>query len=361
MHLAASHGSRRNRGCLALGQMTRPAAVLVPSPVTMTERLAYDLTTRFFEDIGKRLERGEQTLRKKSGGIKTRQQFTRFAQELFGFARDHSLASYLGGSKRHPYFALDLLDWETSRPFNSWNERCLTGHTLLVSYEPRYHEVEPTLYNVGEHAIARIFYRTQPLVDRDTSRLSVNHIIEEMRQIPFWAGFWVMALLSTNGADFWGSCEPLIPSPNGVFLCSLHPGSKRIEVRTFVEDAQLSEPQLRAKRLLLSIGQRLASSPMSFWLGIDHARLDDVDALLFIVSRELHRHEDFQYLASCLFHRIDDDRERQQFKARFTARLKALADWIDPKLAEALEILGIREFHQAIKTHSMRHAGRQSS
>ena len=108
-----------------------------------------------------------------------------------------------------------------------------------MSYGPHYCEVEPTAYNIGEHAIARIFLRTPPLVDRQTSKLSVNHIISEMQHVPFWSGYWVLSLLDRRGVDFWGVCEPIIPTPNGLFLCALSPSSKHLEVRTFIEDLSL--------------------------------------------------------------------------------------------------------------------------
>ena len=315
---------------------------------TINDSLANGLTTRFFKEMEDGADRVISLFLEKQRNLKKRNKknFTRITNNVRSTFAHYSLAIYEGGSAGRPYLAFDLLTVTKDRELNSWNERCLTGNTLLIVFDPDFIDVFPAIYNIGEHAISRLFLRSK--VEFKNNTIDYKHITEELVFIPLWANFFATILMLSEELPFYGNCYPVIPAPHGLFLCEFKYPCL-IEIRTFISDQQLTHEQMIAKNLLIRAGEALNESAICFSCALCCSEIDRPDILEPIISKRLFNSDEFSTLKNVIFHRIEDDRERAVFKSKFNQILKNRASHpcadLDPVLIE----IGARELHSRIK------------
>jgi len=158
------------------------------SKITMTESLANGLKNRFFtEMIRDRDELGALKISAKDIP-KHRKDFQKFIDKSVSFYSDFDLIHYEGGSTRKPYLAFELLTIDPEREFNTWNEKCVYGSTVIFNLNPFVANNFYSTYNISEHTIARLFLRTTPQIKNNL--IEVKSIYSEFKHIPLWAAFW---------------------------------------------------------------------------------------------------------------------------------------------------------------------------
>jgi hypothetical protein len=316
--------------------------------VTVTESLANGLKNRFFYEMTEGSDRAEKIFISEASKLKhDRNGFSKLARVVRESFQDYTLVIYEGGSTRKPYLSFDLLTVVKDREFNSWNEKCLTGDTLLFSLDPRYFNHFYTTYNIGEHAIARLFLRTKPKINNGV--VDCKYIKDELIHVPLWAAYWGITLFGSTSKDYFGRCFPVIPAPSGLLMCEFSRETHRIEVRTFVDDANLSHEQLEAKQLLLDAGKGLLDSPLSMFGVLSASNIDSTDLLHSILSSRLHKDFRWATLQNVIFHRVIDDKERISLKKELDVGVRNFSRFTDESTDAFLQTVGVRKFQSEVK------------
>lgn len=188
-------------------------------------------------------------------------------QEIF---KKVALSSHVGGSKRQPYTGLVKVVTTNNRQYKNWSEVGIFGLTnvLPLSYRGLTKNPQLSPFFIGEHAISRVFQRSQMFKDLD--KIDPNTILAEMRLIPFWASFWISLLdeLSRVSDVKKSLICPLIPSPHGLFFCKLtdlEQGIRFVEVRTFVHESSLTDSQKQVRTMLLNTSKNIEHSILTLF------------------------------------------------------------------------------------------------
>lgn len=122
----------------------------------------------------------------------TRASWARFILGYKHSIRNCSIASYEGGGKRNPYFSFCGLHVDKKREFNSWRERCLGGSQVFFTFDQDVGD-NHAYFNIGEHAIARLFERSKICHVNDMGEVDVFSILPAFYSIPLWSAFWSSA------------------------------------------------------------------------------------------------------------------------------------------------------------------------
>ncbi len=224
----------------------------------ITEIHARGLTTTFFNKMVDHIG-GDVLfdLREKQKFQSTRASWARFILGVNHSIRNCSIASYEGGSKRKPYFSFCGLEVNKKREFNSWQERCLSGSSVFFTFDQETDSAD-ALFNIGEHAIARVFERAKINITNELGEIDVFRILPAFHSIPLWTAFWSIVWgLARHHYKTQLPFRPIIPTQFGVFLGEVRPyatESSRVEIRTFVENESLSFVQNKTREVLLKAG-----------------------------------------------------------------------------------------------------------
>ena len=126
----------------------------------INETLARGLKDRFFEDFPTEIS-GAYHKELRSMRIKAvkRGKWLKETKACIDRLERFSIASYEGGSKVKPYFVTNVLEMLNEREYNTWNEKCLYSFQLIFVFDPAYVGCEFGHFNIGEHAIMRLFMR----------------------------------------------------------------------------------------------------------------------------------------------------------------------------------------------------------
>ena len=318
------------------------------SKLIVTESLATGLKNRFFTEMAEVYPKVQSNFKLKNKHRKNRQGFLKTTIEVKNAFSESILLFYEGGSKNRPYITFDLLTVLEGREYNTWNEKCLTGINFLVNYEPRLVDDAYGAYNISEHAISRLFLRTEPKFKG--SVIDCRYIRDEMRSLPFWANYWTLTLYSNEGFNFQGSCFPVIPAISGLFMCEYSKYSKFIEIRTFVDDAHLNFDQLEVKKLLIEVSNDVLESPLSFFLLVMSSHLERLDLLHGIISNRILNNKNYWLLKNVFFHRVEDDKFRISFKNKFDSLLRKYLPLVNFDVLDVeLKKLGVKKFQLEVK------------
>ncbi len=309
---------------------------------TMTESLANGLKNRLFFEMMEDF--------KKSGtfGItpqdipKKRTQFQSFIDKAKTHYSDFQILNYEGGSARKPYIAFELLTIDPKRKFNTWNEKCVYGSSVIFNLNPFIPHSFYSTYNIGEHAIARVFFRSKSIVKDNL--IEVKSLLKEVMFIPLWAAFWGILFFTSNAKIFIGNSFPVIPSPNGLFLAEVNSESKRIEIRTFLDLESLSAAQLDVRDSMLAIGHIFQNSPLSFWGPIMQLNIDRPHVIVKLIANMLQQHNSIKNLKDILFSRVTDLPLRLELSRQFDLEISSQAQGVNTLLFAELEKKGIRKF-----------------
>ena len=310
--------------------------------LTMTESLANGLKNRFFSEM---------LMNKKALGFlklsdidipKNRKDFKKFIDKSISFYKEFDLIHYEGGSTRKPYLAFELLTIDPKREFNTWNEKCVFGSSVIFNLNPFVpHEFYST-YNISEHTIARIFLRTPPTIKNNL--IEVKEIYREFKYIPLWAAYWGILFFSLVNKNTNVNAYPVIPAPNGLFMAEINRKDKRIEIRTFVNDENLTFEQLNTKKALIKIGKLFEVSPLCFWGPVSQLSIDHPGIIVALMSYLLNANKSFDSIKNVISHREADDSKRFLLKKYFDSEVKIQKENVHAILIEHIEKIGIRKF-----------------
>lgn len=308
----------------------------------MTESLANGLKNRFFFEMTEDI--------KKSGTFKIapqdipkkRTQFQSFVDKAKTHYSDFQIISYEGGSRRKPYIAFELLSIYPKREFNTWNEKCVYGSSVIFNLNPFIPYSFYSSYNIGEHAISRVFFRSKLIVKDNL--IEVKSLFEEVKFVPLWAAFWGILFFTSDNKQFIDNSYPVIPSPNGLFLAETDSKSKRIEIRTFLDLESLSAQQLHVRDSLLEIGRIFQISPLSFWGPLSQLNIDRPSIIMKLIAHMLRNHNSIENLKDILFSRVTESPLRLELKRLFDLEISSHAQAVNNILFLDLEKNGVRKF-----------------
>jgi hypothetical protein len=309
---------------------------------TMTESLANGLKNRFFFEMSEDTKTFG-TFRIAPQDIpKKRSQFKSFVEKAKSSYSDFQIINYEGGSSRKPYIAFELLSIDPKREFNTWNEKCVYGSSVIFNLNPFIPHSFYSTYNIGEHAISRVFLRSKSIVKDNL--IEVKSLFEEVKFVPLWAAFWGILFFTSDSKLFIGNSYPIIPSPNGLFLATIDCESKRIEIRTFLGLKSLSDAQLHVRESLLEIGRIFQISPLSFWGPISQLNIDRPAVIMKLISHILQEHKSIEKIKDLLFSRVTELPLRLELKRLFDLEISFHAQSVNNILLLDLEQKGMRKF-----------------
>jgi hypothetical protein len=324
----------------------------------INETLAKGLKNRFF------LEMDEEVIKKLNqlikDGYKYKQntngweKFSKYLKQSFNRC---AMAFYDGGSASKPYLGFVGLSIDPEREFNKWNEKCLSGTVAVAILEPFWFDYRQALFNIGEHAISRIYERGKPLV-KDGFNVDIPSILPELSAVPLWAAYWAGTIATfknfySNQSDLINNFFPPIPSPNGLFLGEMVIDRySSVEIRTFVNDSRLSYEQMEVKKLLVEAGDGLENSPLALYPLIEVLKIDENFTETAMISHHLLKNYDV--LSHVLFYGVKDDKIRKNLQDEFRKFLKENAKFTNEVLIALYKRIGIRRFHLEVKKSLMR-------
>lgn len=236
----------------------------------ITESLAKGLKNRFFDEAKDNITIAIDSLQKEARNYKeSKSGWKKLVLKSKKILHAISICFYEGGSNTSPYFAFVGLSIDKDRKFNSWNEMCLSGEVVIQAHKRRFCDTSSSSFNIGEHAISRIYERSK-LRFIDPFTVDIHSILPEFKMLPLWSSFWIgnLAVITNNFTENYLThfYHPIIPAKSGLFLCELtHVKFPKIEVRTFVDDKNLSQDQLKLKNIMWNIGLVYHSSPLSLF------------------------------------------------------------------------------------------------
>ena len=318
----------------------------------ITESLAKGLKNRFFleisDEITQRLKIASEI---GSPGKKSLAAWLRYQNKFQSIFGRCAIVFYSGGSNKKPYFALIGLSLDEKREFNQWNEKCITGHMVVINYEPKIVEDMFALFNIGEHAISRIFERGKVTVN-DDMEVDIFSILSEFNYVPVWSGFWSFVFqifkLGYPSQNDLNQIYPVIPAKSGLFFGQIAHGKfEPLEIRTFVDDNHLNFEQQSVKKVMLEISHGIESSPLCFFPIIGSLGLDDDNFQTGMICYELLKRYDL--VSSVIFHRVDDDQLRYKLKEQFKKCLLDLSKTMNEDLINLRRKIGIKNMQLEIK------------
>jgi hypothetical protein len=331
--------------------------------LTINETLARGLKDRFFADFPTEISGAfHKKLRSMSLRNIKRGKWVRAARDCVDRLERFSIASYEGGSKTKPYFVTTVLDTLDSREYNAWSEKCLFSMQLLLSFDPAYVDCRAGRFNIGEHAIMRLFMRS-PVAEDARGNLLPYSIIKQLAYVPLWSTFWIWFHMLTRQFDFREELSIVIPAPNGLFIAHLSKEDNEVEIRTFIDDKSAREDRKIIRDLMLQVSEPLLNSPLSASPAVEDTHLDWGSAYLTpILCKKLAPHS--EVLARCLFRKGNQNESDRDTGLLFREQLSFLADMADSYWS-MFENAPLREFlaqanHRLRQTQRARSASRAS-
>jgi hypothetical protein len=316
----------------------------------ITESLAKGLMHRFFDEAQDMVNKGVDALTSHAETYKSSKSgWIKYISKIKPTLNKLAISQYEGGSKGSPYIAFVGLSLNQERKFNSWNERCLTGETIIHVHKPMYVDTSTTAFNVGEHAVSRLYERGKvKLIDEFT--VDIHSIFPEFQMLPLWSAFWVtnLAVMTNAFSDNFlpHFYHPVVPALSGIFLGELtHTRYPKLEIRTFVDDKNLSEDQLKLKKVMLEIGKVYQSSPLAMFP--ISGKVESDYYVNFSILSELSEH--VELITRSVFGR----NQNVQFESRAKENFKRYFSSIDvdrgKSISKIYREIGVREAQLIIK------------
>ena len=262
----------------------------------MDESLARGFTKQFFnwhsDDYMKVVDQDLSSMQslsadtevpRRNGFAKNRlNNFFEFRRKLLA---NFTINTLISGSSSYPFF-LNTTFRLTEIDFKGYQEKAFIPLVTLIDTNDI--KINPDLvtrtktfieeyafYIISEHTIQRIFQRSD-LVGEKT-RFNPYLIIKEMKFVPIWTSFWILIKVHLQRNSNFEVIEPIIPSPNGMFLCEFEnhkspQGFKRLHLNTYIGLHQMSDHQKKLRTHLMEISENLENSVMSFYCSGDVSR-----------------------------------------------------------------------------------------
>lgn len=260
--------------------------------MVINDTLARSLKDRFFHDFERDARACYREVHKLRYNLQKRSRWVKAARADLNRFHRFSLGLYEGGSEKRPYFATNILASLEDRPFNAWNEKCLFSIQILYAFDPSQIRWATGLFNIGEHAVTRLYLRS-PVEEDARGNLVPYSILKQFSHVPFWATFWtwLQYLIQCDGLDCRGYIAPVVPAPDGLFLSKFRKDDKQIEIRTFVGVRDMSDERKYIRDLMIGISEPLLQSPMSVSPVVELGSVDlGIVMLTTIVCRKLLPH-----------------------------------------------------------------------
>jgi len=307
----------------------------------INETLANGLKNRFFDEISDEIDSRYKSLYTQTRGVKnSRTGWSKLAEKFKNNFDRCSIVFYEGGSKRKPYFGICSLAINKEKPYNSWNEKCLYGFPVINCFEPRLSRPSLSLFNVGEHAISRLYQRGNIKVKNETD-VDIYSILPEFHLLPLWAMFWARMISELLIDNEQIDIRPVLPSKSGLFLAEISINKiPTIEIRTFVDDSQLSDLQKEVKKIFIEASAGIQSSPLVFYPANEFFGIDDCTLQLHIMSHRIVKYS--EKIAKVFFYHIIDDKERFHNIQIFCELIKSFASGTSDEISETFKDEKIR-------------------
>lgn len=326
----------------------------------INEQLAKGLKNRFFLEIEDRVRLGLKELsrinnhtKKSSGG------WVKLVNKIQSISQGFNISFYEGGSKGNPYVGLVGLAIDPERQYNHWNEKCLSGMVYVQTLKPDFIDVCDSPFNIGEHAIARVYERAN-LNFFNEFDVDLFSILPEFKMVPLWASFWIgnigvytEAFQNKYSSEFF---RPVIPAKSGLFFGELtNTRIPKVEIRTFIHDKNLTDDQIALKKIMWSLGQGMDASPLALFPLVTQLKIDTDFFQNQILVREMIPHHEL--ITRIIFKSIEEDKLRYSIKSDFVNFLDKSTKDIDANFILAYRKLGVRAAQLQIK-ESVYKAGR---
>jgi hypothetical protein len=308
----------------------------------INETLAKGMKDRFFQDFQAEIsEPFAKTMKSMTLRNTKRGKWIHAARIYVDRLEPFLIASYEGGSRVKPYFVTTTLAILDSREYNTWDEKCLFSFQGLLSFDPAFVDVRWGYFNIGEHAIMRLFMRS-PIQEDERGTLKPYSIIKQLLYVPLWSTFWTWFHGMTADIDFRDDLSIPIPAPDGLFFGRLSKEERAVEIRTFINTKSASQDAKTVRDLMIQISEPLLHSPLSASPVVNETDVDHGSAILApILCRKLTSHSDV--LARLSFKRTDGDQPHRNSPQVFSEQLSRLAAISDPYW-EIFENAPLREF-----------------
>ncbi len=293
----------------------------------ISDSLARGLKDRYFSELQHgRIESVATMLEglKIHSGRKKFGEWAEFAKNKLG---ENVIATYHGGSKRKQYFAFEMLNFLPDREFNNWMEKSVFGHKVVIREGSHGNNVTTSKYSVSEHAILRIFQRTNN--ESYINGYSQRKILEELTFIPLWSNYWITVFGGLTLSILPDDISISIPSKNGLFLANFSNKTQEVEVRTFVDDSLLTAEQKLIKDSLLLIGKFVDPSPLTFASDITIYLDQTIAYFKLMLSHLLIGNVNSNFILNNLVSRISNDAARLKLKSEIKRSIEIESKYIN--------------------------------
>ncbi len=318
----------------------------------INEQLSRGLKNRFFLEIEDRIKSGLKKIGKiQKESKKSSTGWLKMVKLIQQISDQFCITFYEGGSKSSPYIGFVGMAIDSSREYNNWNEKCLSGVAYIQTYTEEFVDICDSPFNIGEHAIARLYERAD-LNFLNEFEVDLFSILPEFQMVPLWASFWI-GNIGTYTESFKKNYSseyfhPIIPAKSGVFMGELtNVDIPKVEIRTFIHDKNLSDDQLMLKKIMWDLGGGMQSSPLALFPVVGNVKIDsDFFQNQILVKQMIEHHE---LMMRVLFKNILDDDLRRKLKSDFANFLIKSTKSIDQNFINIYRRLGVRAAQLELK------------
>lgn len=237
--------------------------------IYIDESLARGLASRFLNECDESVNRFMDTLVRTNRQTSTKKGWLGIMEKIERELGSAAFSTHRVGTNSKPALGFIGIGPEKQK-FNTWEEKCLTGWCLIDQYETNTFGPDPIPFVISHHALARIFQRATVLRD-SVEDWKFSRVLKLLSPLPFWAAFWSSCVSGERGKTAAESQQkewrfrfrPVIPSEHGLFLCECSSDDPRIELRTFVNNAQLRGEQIRLKKILAAVARDFENFPIA--------------------------------------------------------------------------------------------------
>jgi hypothetical protein len=237
----------------------------------MDSSLARGLKKSLFEELNKEIDEAIEKFHlftAQRNLSQNRNIWPKYYRDCEKFLHPFLISKFLGGSERKPLIGLTLFEPSESAR-NSWNEPCLSTTQMMIGHDPWCVKGVSGGFNIGEHAIHRLFQRG---VSNEAVLTESRHnfdILLELKYASLWCGYWTLTCISRTSRLETEQLYPIIPTPSGLLLCEIHLKTlNRIEIRTFISESMLSSQQAELRNRMLETSEKMNGSAVVCAVGL---------------------------------------------------------------------------------------------
>jgi hypothetical protein len=219
--------------------------------------------------------------------------FNRLVEDLRSRLNKFSICHYVGFNHEKKYVAFSQIEPSGARSYNTWEEKCLYAHNILLS-QGIFEDIMGS-YNVSEHTLTRIFQRKNFPDNFDTNK-DIFSALKELKYLPAYAAYWNRFSLNfTNNLGI-KKFDVVVPAPSGIFIAEINdPKVPMLEVRTFLSLEMLDSHQKLLRNIYIDAIKDILDSPLPYFLLYDMNMKDTVELEAKILSGKLIDHFEIMF------------------------------------------------------------------